>query len=144
MVALANELGWKRGVEVGSGSGILARKFLTECALETLVGVDLGRNKLWRANLERLAKDFLSYRLVLLPSIKAASLVDDGWACFVFIDAGHSYDAVREDIKAWRSKVRPGGWFGGHDYHERYPGVIRAVDEAFPKRTLLSDWVWKA
>lgn len=48
----------------------------------------------------------------------------------VFIDAAHDYDSVRADIKAWRKCVRPGGILCGHDIN--WPGVLRAVHEAFP------------
>ena len=45
-----------------------------------------------------------------------------------FLDADHSYDAVRGDIWAWRQVVRPGGILCGHDLN--WPGVKKAVDEA--------------
>ena len=59
---------------------------------------------------------------------------------FVFIDADHSYEGCAADIKAWASKVRPGGWVCGHDYeneHFKKFGVTRAVDE-FVKATGLA------
>lgn len=46
----------------------------------------------------------------------------------VFIDADHSYEAVRNDLRAWWPVVENGGLFCGHDYH-MFPGVKRAVDE---------------
>lgn len=46
----------------------------------------------------------------------------------VFIDADHSYEAVRKDLRAWWPHVRSGGLFAGHDYH-MFEGVKRAVDE---------------
>jgi hypothetical protein len=35
---------------------------------------------------------------------------------FVFIDAQHYYEAVREDPDLWRDTVKGGGIIGGHDY----------------------------
>ena len=35
------------------------------------------------------------------------------------MDADHSYDSVRNDVAAWRSKVRPGGILCGHDCEGR-------------------------
>lgn len=46
----------------------------------------------------------------------------------VFIDAAHDYESVKADIAAWLPKVKPGGFFGGHDIDA--PGVKQAVDEA--------------
>lgn len=50
---------------------------------------------------------------------------------FVYIDALHDYEAVRNDIRGWWPKVLGGGYIGGHNHHPRWPGVIRSVQEAF-------------
>lgn len=64
----------------------------------------------------------------------AGQLYGDGSLDFVFLDADHSYEAVRLDIASWLPKVRPGGVLAGHDYGSRIgiDSVIRAVDEALP------------
>lgn len=46
----------------------------------------------------------------------------------VFIDADHSYEAVKADIAAWEPKVREGGILCFHDYGV-FPGVTRALNE---------------
>lgn len=46
----------------------------------------------------------------------------------VFIDADHSYEAVRQDLRAWWPVVKPNGLFCGHDY-TLFDGVRQAVDE---------------
>lgn len=48
---------------------------------------------------------------------------------FIFIDGGHDYETVIEDIKGWYPKLKPGGIIGGHDID--WPGVNRAVKEYF-------------
>lgn len=52
---------------------------------------------------------------------------------FVFIDADHSYEGVREDIIAWFPKLKPGGLLCGHDWdhpdHAGEWGVREAVEE---------------
>ena len=72
---------------------------------------------------------------------------------FVFIDADHSYEGCKTDIVAWLTKVKPGGWIGGHDYGHRLErsgkwGVKRAVDEAAAKHNLIvetgQDLTWFA
>lgn len=56
-------------------------------------------------------------------------------ADFVFIDAGHTYEEVKEDMFAFAPLVKEGGLMVGHDYgdahvgFEPWPGVRQAVDE---------------
>lgn len=64
-------------------------------------------------------------------SVVAAQFVRNNLRC-VFIDADHSYEGCAADIKAWLPKVMPGGLLAGHDYNDSFPGVVQAVDEAFP------------
>lgn len=132
IVSLAKENGWQTGVELGLGSGLLHRRLLRECPSLSMVGVDLGAHY-ERRQLQSAIQDAYRDRCQILHyTTKAAALfVADEWADFIFIDAGHGYSAVRDDIRLWRPKLKPGGWFGGHDYHELHPGVVRAVDEAF-------------
>jgi len=69
----------------------------------------------WRANIERAGlREWVSP--IPLPSVEAAAQFNDASVDFVFIDADHSYDAVRADIRAWRPKLRAGGLLAGHDY----------------------------
>lgn len=49
----------------------------------------------------------------------------------VYIDALHSYEAVCNDIWRWWPKIKQGGYIGGHNFSVRWPGVTRAVREAF-------------
>jgi glycosyltransferase involved in cell wall biosynthesis len=60
-------------------------------------------------------------------SIKAAAEWEHpSWG--IFIDAAHDYESVKADIAAWLPKVKPGGFFGGHDIDA--PAVLQAVTEA--------------
>ena len=140
MASLVLSQGWQRGVELGLGRGLLFRR-LCAAGVE-MIGVDLGRRP-DRKEMQRQITEEWPCRILWMDTVAAAEHVEDEWADFVFIDAGHSYEAVRADIAAWLPKVRPGGWFGGHDYHSAHPGVIRAVDEAFGNRVeVLPFWVW--
>lgn len=62
-------------------------------------------------------------------SVDAAAEFEDNSISMVFLDAEHTYEAVRTDILAWQPKVRPGGILAGHDYSLAWPGVKQAVDE---------------
>jgi hypothetical protein len=69
-------------------------------------------------------------------SVAAAARFPDGFFDWVYLDADHRYEAVRDDIAAWWPKVRGGGGvLAGHDFipdgdHSfgRF-GVMRAVLE---------------
>lgn len=54
-----------------------------------------------------------------------------GQVDLIFIDALHDYDHVKQDIALWWPKVRIGGMLCGHDFNHKWPGVERAVFEAF-------------
>lgn len=61
----------------------------------------------------------------------------------VFIDADHCYEAVEQDIRLWRHKVKRGGILCGHDYHHpRFPDVTEAVDRYFSEVNTDEDYVW--
>jgi hypothetical protein len=48
----------------------------------------------------------------------------------VYIDADHSYNAVKGDIYSAYAKVKIGGCIMGHDYcRTQFPGVVAAIDE---------------
>ena len=60
---------------------------------------------------------------------KSADIHHPAW--FVFVDADHSYEGVRDDIAHWEPLVAPGGILAGHDHTDQFPGVKRACVEAF-------------
>ena len=69
-------------------------------------------------------------RIITAKSEEAVKLFGDEFFDFVFIDATHSYECVRQDILIWTPKVKPGGFLCGHDYGaDLFPGVKQAVDE---------------
>lgn len=63
----------------------------------------------------------------------AASYADSSFD-LVYLDADHAYESVSKDIAAWYPKVaRVTGVLAGHDYSPSFPGVVRAVTEAFDR-----------
>lgn len=58
----------------------------------------------------------------------------------VFLDADHSYEAVRDEIN-WAKQIGV-PIIAGHDYGDPRFGVTRAVDEAFPDGVETCGRVW--
>lgn len=49
---------------------------------------------------------------------------------FMYIDADHTYNGVKNDLILCKQKTKINGIIAGHDYHEsRFPGVVQAVEE---------------
>lgn len=67
-------------------------------------------------------------------SLDVCKTYKDGSLDFIFIDASHTYEAVKQDINAWFPKLKKGGMMAGHDYD--WPEVRRAVDEYFSGRQI--------
>lgn len=90
---------------------------------------------------DRVARDFRGRaRILRMTSAEAAATLAGAGESFdlVFIDGDHSYDGCRVDVAAWWPLAER--VIGGHDYRNprkapdgvsRFPGVDRAVDEAF-------------
>jgi glycosyltransferase involved in cell wall biosynthesis len=72
--------------------------------------------------------------------IEAAKDYEDKSIDCIFIDAGHTYEEVKEDIAAWLPKAKK--MICGHDYVNVWPGVIKAVNEAFGKPDGVCDSIW--
>jgi len=66
---------------------------------------------------------------IVTDSITASTFLADESFDLVFIDADHSYEAVKADIQAWTPKVKHGGILCGHDYSASHEGLKQAVDE---------------
>lgn len=64
-------------------------------------------------------------------------------AAVVFDDAGHTYPVMRDSIPAWLPIVSAAGLLCGHDYNPRdWPGIVQAVDERLPQRSLPAGSIW--
>lgn len=76
------------------------------------------------------------YTGIKLASLDAVKNFEDKSLDFVFIDASHEYEDVKNDIIAWLPKVKEGGILAGHDYYigeqDYFPGVKKAVNECLP------------
>lgn len=71
---------------------------------------------------------FKNLNITVGKSVEVAKDIPDKTYDMVFIDAGHTYEEVKEDIRAWKSKTKI--LLCGHDYLDTiWMGVCRAVDE---------------
>lgn len=121
------------GVEVGVFRGEFSNQILSTWP-GILIGVDCYNNGtefniLWdaiRNNIEYVGD--CRYRILVCMSHIGAGYVKSELD-FVFIDAGHTFPEVAQDIQVWWPKIKHGGILCGHDYDEREPGVKTAVDE---------------
>lgn len=50
-------------------------------------------------------------------------------ASLIHLDAAHNYEDVLRDAVAYWELLTPGGYLIGDDYHESWPGVVRAAGE---------------
>ena len=62
-------------------------------------------------------------------SVDASKDFDDDYFDWVYIDASHDYESIKEDIKLWYSKVKEGGFLCGHDYIDS-PNITIDVKKA--------------
>jgi hypothetical protein len=66
-----------------------------------------------------------------------AQAFPDQFFDWIFLDANHTYDAVKEDLETWLPKIKTGGYLAGHDYITAEAlkpvgflfGVVPAVNE---------------
>ena len=142
------------GVEVGVWKGELSSDLLSHFPNLQLIMVDLWRAEDDRGSMH--AKDssqeamddawhsaaFNAQKFVGRTEMHKGSSVDvaekfpNQTFDFVFLDADHYYESVRDDILAWWTKIKQHGIVAGHDYdgmgdRRKGWGVKRAVDEFF-------------
>lgn len=134
--ALVQQHGWTCGAELGVDKGILFGMLLKACPQLHLIGVDTFPDPKRAHRVWLTARTHSTRANVLqMTTVDASHYVPNCSLDFVFVDADHSERAVLLDIAKWLPKVKAGGWLGGHDYHPRkFPGVVKAVNEAFGGR----------
>ena len=119
-----------RGVEIGVYKGEFSKEILENWE-GTLYMVDVWRSlgdeyidssnhKFHSDILEETMKNIQGHEdrgiIVRATSKIASEIFPDESLDFVYIDANHSYDFVKEDINLWFPKLKKRGLFCGHDY----------------------------
>lgn len=134
----------KYGVEVGTDHGQYAQQLcegipgLKLCCVDPWTAYTEGNEVHTQEEMNKMYEDVKNrlspYGCIIerSTSMEVANRVTDNTLDFVFIDGNHSYKYVKEDIREWTKKVKPGGIVAGHDYKvdpENDYGVIEAVNE---------------
>lgn len=141
------KLGFKSGAEVGVFDGRYAEILCQEIPGLKLLAVDRWIS--WRGRSLPIAEARLkpfNVTIIRSTSMEAVKDVPDESLDFVFIDADHDYEFVRDDVREWAKKVRTGGIVSGHDYYitpKGNNGVVNAVDEYIKEhgyKLELTDW----
>lgn len=134
------------GAEIGVFQGDFSHKILKQTRPDILFLVDVFTGKMTSGdkngeNLKEISLDesydHLTSRYLWEPSVKlykgySSSFFNSipyGMLDFVYIDGDHSYEGCKADLEAACKKVKVGGIIAGHDYCERFDGVMRAVFE---------------
>ena len=119
------------GVEIGCHRGESALIISSFPFIKKLTCVDL----LQYPEFEQRLKEKINSNVVNFAqasSIEYADLIENNSVDFVYIDAKHDYDSVKQDLSVWFPKVKIGGFLAGHDYDKnQWPDVVQAVDEFF-------------
>ena len=88
-------------------------------------------NTLYEDFLENMKPVMSVINPIRMTSVDASQLYENNSLDFVFIDASHKYNDVKDDIEHWFPKVRKGGMLAGDDLS--WPGVGKAVKELLPE-----------
>ena len=149
-----------KGVEIGVECGHYSNVILEHSKIECLYSIDSWKemskkeyqdinnhnqkkhNQNKRETEQKLNQYGDRSKILQMTSEKAVKLFQDNSLDFVYLDANHKYEAIKQDIELWYPKVKEGGIFAGHDYiedgqhSEGMFGVKKAVNEFIKKHKL--------
>lgn len=138
LLDLIQKNNFKTIAEVGVKFGRTTYFLLDNLPDITIYAIDLDISKFYNKEIKEKYKD----RLIPIQgySYAVADRLPDQSLDLVFIDADHSYDAVKKDILAYTPKLKTTGLLTGHDID--YPGVNRAVNELIKNYDVGPNFVW--
>lgn len=124
------------GIELGSYCGNSSEMFINSGCFEKLYCID-SWNGIESKFTEKIFDETLSKNQKIIKikdlTLNVSKQFQYGSIDFIYIDANHDYDSVKNDILHYFPKIKNGGIISGHDYCESWKGVINAVNEIFGK-----------
>lgn len=149
---------FNEGAELGIWKGRTFLHLLKSCPSLKLHGVDLWKpqpnndgpenyidwsheenEKHVRDNAEKFNDRAIIYKMW---THEAAQFIPDKSLDFIFIDADHSSESVRNDIEKWLDKIKNDGMIIGHDYN--WETVRTVADSYFTNLEVGPDNIWFA
>jgi predicted O-methyltransferase YrrM len=155
---LLKELGFKKGVEIGSYKGQYAETLMRAIPDLDLTAVDAwtvykgykdyGNNDLETVAYEeaKVRSERSGFKILRAWSLDAVKEFEDESLDFVFIDANHDFRHVTDDVDEWSKKVRKGGIVSGHDFfrnHHKGFGVREAIPAYCSAYDIKPLFIWK-
>jgi hypothetical protein len=153
MAGMFKDLGFKVGAEIGVYKGGFSEMLCLQNPGVRLFCIDPWKvydsedpepyaqnqealDSFYQEAVDRLSKYHCT--IIRKPSMEAIKLFEPESLDFVYIDANHSYNNMKEDIEGWSKIVRKGGIVSGHDYghfkhKDRNLGTKRAINEYITK-----------
>mmetsp|Transcript_1566 Transcript_1566/g.3193 ORF Transcript_1566/g.3193 Transcript_1566/m.3193 type:complete len:363 (-) Transcript_1566:116-1204(-) len=128
--------GFRRGIEIGVQDGRFSEIFMEQNSklmrkkddrwTWTMVDPNLtkylnrrlgraGKNSKWERS-GYLENCDVSLQKTVSTDPALLETYPDGYFDFVYLDASHTYDAVKAELPLWWRKVKSGGIISGHDY----------------------------
>jgi predicted O-methyltransferase YrrM len=135
--------------EIGSWKGRSTHALLTGCrgsvyAVDHFLGSPSAPFTQEEAKDEAVYNQFMENvgefpNLVVVKKDSLEAALEVPQVDMVFIDADHTYEDIKRDIKAWMPKAKK--LICGHDYDDGWPGIIQGVDETFEKVEVIGS-IW--
>ena len=125
-------------IEVGIDTGKTTFYLLDNIPNLKIYAIDIDIKKFYNNSVKKKYGD----RLIPMQgySYDVADQLPNNFADIVFIDADHSYAAVKKDIEKYTPKLKETGMLTGHDID--YPGVNKAVKETIKDFDVGPNFVW--
>ena len=75
-------------------------------------------------------------KIIKSCSVEFLKSLEENYLDVVYIDSSHQYEHTKKELEESFFKVKKNGFICGHDYHPRFNGVVRAVNEFCEEKKL--------